>query len=330
MVTKAAMRGWFPLAVLSVALVTACGRSESDREVSSAAAKSQLDKLAGPTVGQTPTNLKPTSDLSNVETATSEERSLSSPSNPPDRPTAANDEGAADAALGTFKVRFLYGGQPPRPEPIEPTSDVAFCGQHELRSQRLVVDPETRGIKNVLVHVYTGRGGSELPQTPARGASVVLANLDCRFAPHLVLTQVGDTLRVTNPDPIGHNANIAFDNNKKVNFTIPAGQEKSVELVESEPRPVAVECNIHPWMKAYVLVLDHPFAAVSDEGGELTISGLPADRKLVFRAFHEAGVIRSVVIDGQPVEWSRSRFELDMQPGVNDLGTVVVPESTFR
>ena len=147
----------------------------------------------------------------------------------------------------------------------------------------------------MLVEVVAGGEGRRL------GVHVV----DCRFDPHIVVTQAGDTLKVTNPDPIGHNANLAFDNNKTVNFTIPAGQEKSVELVESEPRPIPVECNIHPWMKGYVLVLEHPFAAVSDEGGELTIPGLPAGKKLVFRVFHEAGAIKSVVMGGESVEWSR-------------------------
>jgi plastocyanin len=198
-----------------------------------------------------------------------------------------------------------------------------------LWNEKLVVHPENKGIKNVVVHVYAGRRGSNLPQTPPRSATVTLANLDCRFEPHIVVTQTGDTLKVTNPDEIGHNANFDFFNNKQVNFTIPAGQQKSVELVESELRPIPVECNIHPWMKGYVLVLDHPFAAVSDDSGDLEIPGLPVGEPLVFSVFHEAGAIQSVVIGGEPVEWNRSRFEVDIQPGVNDLGTVVIPDNAL-
>jgi len=94
---------------------------------------------------------------------------------------------------------------------------------------------------------------------------------------------------------------------------------------ENEPAPIPVDCNIHPWMKSYVVVLDHPFAAVSDENGDLTIKGLPAGEELVFRVYHEAGGIKEVEINGKSEEWSRSRFKVDVKPGMNDLGTVVIP-----
>ena len=139
-----------------------------------------------------------------------------------------------------------------------------------------------------------------------------------------MIAQTGDTLKVTNPDDVGHNANLSFFNNKQQNLMIPATQEKDVALEKSEPAPIPVDCNIHPWMKAYVVVLDHPFAAVSDENGEMTIKGLPAGEELVFRAYHESGSIKEVVIGGKKDEWKRSKFEMEIEPGMNDMGTVVV------
>ncbi len=196
-------------------------------------------------------------------------------------------------------------------------------------NERLVVNKDNNGIKNVVVYVYTGRGGSDLPKMPPVNETRTLANDKCRFEPHIIIAQTGDTLKVTNPDPIGHNANLNFFNNKPQNPTIPAGQEKTFELAKDEPAPIPVDCNIHPWMKAYVVVLDHPFAAVSDENGDLTIKGLPAGEKLVFRAFHEAGSISDVTVDGKETEWKRSRFEVDIKPGMNDLGTVVLPAGSL-
>ena len=102
-----------------------------------------------------------------------------------------------------------------------------------------------------------------------------------------------------------------------------------MELTESEPAPIPVDCNIHPWMKSFVVILDHPFAAVSDENGDLMIKGLPAGQELVFRANHEAGRINDVTINGKDEEWSRSRFELEIKPGLNDLGTVVIPADSL-
>jgi len=111
---------------------------------------------------------------------------------------------------------------------------------------------------------------------------------------------------------------------------IPAGQATTVELKKAEPAPIPIDCNIHPWMKSYILVLDHPFAAVSDENGEMTIKGLPVGKKLVFRVYHEAGAIKEVSIDGKTEKWKRSRFEVEIKEGMNDLGTVIVPETALE
>jgi len=235
----------------------------------------------------------------------------------------------AIAETGDLKIHFEYAGDAPDPSAIDVNKDVQFCGKTKLMNERLLVNPKNKGVKNVVVYVYTGRGGSKLDAVPATNKTLTLANDQCRFEPHIVIAQTGDTLKVTNPDSVGHNANLGFFNNKQQNFTIPAGQEKTVALEESEPAPIPVDCNIHPWMKSYVVVLDHPFAAVSDENGDLTIKGLPVGEELVFRVYHEAGGIKEVKINGKAEEWSRSRFKVDVKPGVNDLGTVVIPEDAL-
>jgi plastocyanin len=236
---------------------------------------------------------------------------------------------ASSQDTGDLKIRFEYGGDPPAPSAIDVNKDVEYCGRTKLVNERLLVNPENRGIKNVVIYVYTGRGGSKLKDYEPAKNTHTLANDKCRFDPRIVIAQTGDTLRVTNPDDVGHNANLAFFNNKQQNFTIPAGQEKSVELEKSEPAPIPVDCNIHPWMKSFVVVLDHPFVAVSDDNGDLMIKGLPAGKELVFRANHEAGSIKEVKINGKDEEWSRSRFELEIKPGMNDLGTVVIPADSL-
>ncbi|TWT71140.1 cupredoxin domain-containing protein [Crateriforma conspicua] len=232
---------------------------------------------------------------------------------------------ALRAETGTLRMQLVYGGDPVKPAPIDVNKDVQFCGKHGLTNEALIVNPTNKGIKNAVVYVYTGRGTPDLPETEPAGANHVLANENCRFEPRYIIAQTGDKLTVTNPDPVGHNANLNFLRNDPQNFTIPTGQEKSVDLVEAEPAPIPVECNIHPWMKAYVVVLEHPFAAVSDEDGMIEIEGLPAGEELTFRIFHEAGRIDEVTIDGKSESWRRSRFEVEIEPGMNDMGTVTVP-----
>lgn len=231
----------------------------------------------------------------------------------------------------TLKFKFVYGGVAPLQEAINPNKDAAFCGKTELKDEKLIVNAENNGIKNVVLYVFTGRGGTKLPKFEPVKKTHILANQDCRFEPHVLVLQVGDTLKVTNPDEVGHNANLNFFENKAENFTIPPKGEKSVELKKAEPAPIPVECNIHPWMKAHLVVLDHPFAAVSDENGELTIEGLPVGEELIFRVSHEgaAGAIDKVKVNGKDEEWKRSRLTLKLKAGMNDLGQVTVPAAIF-
>ena len=233
----------------------------------------------------------------------------------------------AQAETGDLKLRFEYGGEVLAPPAVNVNKDIEFCGKHGLKSEKLLINTDNKGLKNVIVYVYTGRGKSDLPKRD-ESQTHTLANENCRFNPHIVLAQSGDKLEVTNPDPVGHNANLSFIINRPENFTVPTGGSKAVELVEAEPAPIPVECNIHPWMKAHVVVLDHPFAAKSDENGELVIKGLPAGDELTFRVWVEAasGAIGEVSMDGKTVDLGRrNTFEVEIEPGLNDVGTVIIP-----
>ncbi len=304
----------FLLAMLFPLLLIGCGK-KPEPSASSGSVTPEPESQA----------VEPTKEAATKEAATSATGDASSNDAPASTTPSPSQSAETGDALGELKLRFEYGGDAPAPAPITMAANVAFCGQFKNVSERLLVDPESKGIKNVILYVYTGRGGSELPQQEPSSETRTLANQNCRFEPHILITQAGDTLRVTNVDQVGHNTNLSFFSNKPENPTIPPGEEKSFPLKLSEPAPIPVDCNIHPWMHAYLMVLDHPFVAVSDNNGELSIGGLPVGQKLVFRAFHEAGSISKVTINGQETEWRRSRFEVELHPGINDMGTVVLP-----
>lgn len=242
--------------------------------------------------------------------------------------SVASESPADGSDVGELKIRFQYGGDVPQPTKVLVDRDIEFCGKIPLIDEKLLVSKENKGIKNVIVYLYPPRG-TEAPESDAVEQTLTLKNENCRFEPHILVMKKGDTLRVTNEDDVGHNTNVSFFNNSPQNATIPQGADKLFSLAKSEPAPIPVECNIHPWMKSFLVVLDHSFVAVSDENGELTISGLPVGEKLVFRVFHEAGSINQVTVEGKETEWRRSRFEVDVQPGVNDLGTVVIPAESL-
>jgi plastocyanin len=240
---------------------------------------------------------------------------------------------SADAAeTGTLKMKFVYGGPPPVPTKVDVNKDQAFCGKVPLTDENLVVNPDNGGLKNVVFYVYTGRGGTKLPDYPAAKNTHTLANDQCRFEPHIVVMQAGDTLTVTNPDAVGHNANMQFLANDPQNFQIPPGGEKSVVVDKSEPAPIPVACNIHPWMKAYIVIAEHPFVGVSNDDGVLEIEGLPAGEEIDFRLFHEGatGSIKEVKINGKTEKLNRNRISLKIKEGMNDLGTIEIGADNFK
>ncbi|PAY19455.1 hypothetical protein CKO51_11375 [Rhodopirellula sp. SM50] len=236
---------------------------------------------------------------------------------------------AAAQETATLTATFRYLERPPAVQPITPHLDRQFCGSVPIPDERLIINGDNHGLKNVVLYVYTGRRGTVLPDQKRRTETKLLQIKHCRFEPHILLAQKGDTLRVEDHDPVGHNANFQFFNNSALGITRPVGAPWQRSLDESEPAPIPIRCNIHPWMNAYLLVLDHRLAGTSDGDGKLKITGLPVGQTIVFRAFHESATLREVVVNGMAETWEGSRFERVLQAGVNDLGVIGIPASAF-
>ena len=81
------------------------------------------------------------------------------------------------AETGDLKIRFEYGGDAPKLGDVKVTADVAFCGKQGLIDQSLIVDGETKGIKNV-VQLYTGREDQIDPLPNAKSLTTMLAGLN--------------------------------------------------------------------------------------------------------------------------------------------------------
>ena len=62
---------------------------------------------------------------------------------------------------------------------------------------------------------------------------------------------------------------------------------KAIEIKFTQPEGmIPVKCNQHPWEKAYIAALSHPFSAVTDRDGSFTIKGLPPGQYEI-AAWHE-------------------------------------------
>lgn len=235
---------------------------------------------------------------------------------------------AADFA--TLKGQFLYGKEGtsiPTASKLNITKDVQVCGKHQLFDEQLVVNEENRGISNVVLWAFKPKVVHESYKETAN-ATVEINNKDCRFDPHVIAVRTGQTLRVGNPDPIGHNSMIGFLKNPPVNPIIPANGEVKFDLKKAELIPVKISCSIHPWMQGIVMVQDHPYVAITDEDGKFELANLPAG-DLTLKVWHEkSGYIQSVNLDGKTASWKKGRYKLNLKK--DEEHTYVIDPKTFE
>lgn len=233
---------------------------------------------------------------------------------------------------GDLTARFVYDGEPPARK-LFPLSRDAVCLTEPVFDQSLIVG-ETRGIANIVVYVFVKEGDDPPPvhRSYAEHAEdeVVLLERNCRFEPRMVLMRTSQTLLSRNLDDLGHLPKINGFRNEQVACVVPSRDEATCEFPLEEPVPLPVTCSIHPWMKAWLLVRDSPYFAVTDERGRFTIRNLPSG-EWTFQFWHEqAGYLRQVTIDGTERQWTRGRVRLAIEPGENDLGTIRLTPETFE
>ncbi|MEO8271477.1 MAG: hypothetical protein ABI557_17270, partial [Aureliella sp.] len=210
----------------------------------------------------------------------------------------------ADAKLATLRAKFVYDGDAPAVKKVDSSKD-PFCAQLDILSEAMLVGKDG-GLQNLVLILDVKRSKAKVPAEFAKPVDgiVELDNNGCKFVPHIVFARVGQTIKVLNSDQTGHNANFGFFNNPAQNFLIPVGGSKDINLVSDELTLMPVECNIHPWMKGYVVVQEHPYVGISDEAGQIEISNLPVG-EVTFSVRHENadGSIDEATVDGKKQKW---------------------------
>lgn len=199
---------------------------------------------------------------------------------------------AAAQETGSIKGTFVLKGTAPKLPEIIANKDPQVCAAQPIRNEMLILDPDSKGVANVFVWVAKF-DAKKLPaelQKPKDDA-VVLDNKNCTFVPHCVIARAGQTLTMLNSDAVGHNVHTnPVLGGGAINQLIPPQDKEGLKrpLGKAEVVPIPVQCDIHPWMRAHMLILDHPYAALSDEKGTFTIEGLPPG-KYDLKVWQEGG-----------------------------------------
>jgi plastocyanin len=186
---------------------------------------------------------------------------------------------AAAGGTGSLSGRLTFSGAAPAAEPVNVTKDRQVCGAHSIVKEDLIVGPDG-GLRNVVVSVQGVPGGDAhaLPE-------VELRQKGCVFLPHVAVVAAGRPLAVFNDDGILHNIHTFSTLNRPINKAQPKFL-KRIEVQFDRPETIRVTCDAHPWMSSWIVVSDHPYVALSDEGGSFRIGDVPAGSYTV-RLWHE-------------------------------------------
>jgi plastocyanin len=145
----------------------------------------------------------------------------------------------------------------------------------------------------------------EVPPAPAPAPApqrAVIDQIDKRFVPRVTVLRTGTAVSFPNHDNIRHSI-YSYSTPKRFELKLYAGTPAS-PVVFDKPGVVALGCNIHDSMIAWVLVVDTPWFVASDGAGAAQLTNLPPGRYRL-RAWHEPmaelGEAQELVVGDAPV-----------------------------
>ena len=193
--------------------------------------------------------------------------------------------------------RVLLHGTPP-PEKVV-TLD-AMCGRLHptpMTTRHYVTGPGGT-LADVLVYV---KAGAPSAGVPAGLPTPLLDQVNCEYVPYVIGVQAGQKLVVRNSDPALHNVHTLpkVPGNRERNIGQPVKGSQTEFMFEKPEIFVQLKCDVHPWMFAYIGVVDSPWFAVTDGNGSFTLpSGLPPGQYTLAAVHRKLGEQTQTILVG--------------------------------
>lgn len=148
----------------------------------------------------------------------------------------------------------------------------------------IIVGTAARGpqhLANVVVHIERAAGTFRPPQEAA-----IMNQQNLTYVPHVLPILAGTTVDFVNGDGVLHNLHAFTLGETLFNIAMPKFLKKK-SMVFQKAGPVLLLCDVHREMSAYIVVLQNPFFALTNEEGEFTIKDVPPGSYTV-KAWHES------------------------------------------
>jgi len=195
-------------------------------------------------------------------------------------PAAAPAVKIDPATAGSISGVVSFKGTVPKLSTLDMSADPGCPPKAQPAEAALVKGGK---LANAFIYVKAGlpAGSFEIPAEP-----VVLTQKGCRYQPRVMGIMAGQKFKVTNTDTADHNIHNMPGANPEWNESQMPTDQPIIKTFAKPEMMMVLQCNQHPWMRAYVNVMTHPFYAVSGDDGSFQIANLPpGDYTLV--AVHE-------------------------------------------
>jgi plastocyanin len=183
------------------------------------------------------------------------------------------------APAGEIQGRVVVTGDVPAPKNFPITIDQYVCGTAQVAGDLIVSG--AREIRNVVVWLENPPPGAPSAPPPA---ATPMDQKECVFIPRIVIVPPGGTVEFLNSDRLLHNLHSVSRENASFNRTQPKG--RTIPISFGKPEIVRIDCDLHSWMRGWVVVASHPFYALTDAQGRFKLDNVPAGQYTV-RVWHE-------------------------------------------
>jgi hypothetical protein len=219
------------------------------------------------------------------------------PAASPKAATISVDASTAGAIAGVVSLK----GLPAKMKPLDMTADPG-CPTAPQPAE--VVVANTGKLANVFVYVKEGlpQGNFAVSRDP-----VVLDQKGCRYIPHMVGIMASQPLKITNTDTADHNIHDMPSNNQPFNESQMPTDKPVTKTFANAEMMIPVQCNQHPWMRAYINVMTNPYFAVSAADGSYEIKNLPPGEYTI-AAVHEKFGEQTMKVKVAPKESAKAPF----------------------
>jgi len=179
---------------------------------------------------------------------------------------------AQGIGLGSMKGVVRFAGTPPKMRVPKDRYLTDFCKSEPIPSNAVIV--EDGGLVDTFVAL---EAGSVPGPWPPRQEWVELDEVHCMHLPRIQGLVVGQEVHVVNQDPTLHNVHAYRGSETLFNFAQPKGAAP-VEKRFDDPGIIRFTSDVYPWIRSFVIVMDHPFFTVSGARGAFRIDRVPEGR----------------------------------------------------